>query len=46
MPRKDKGPAPVGDAMHSPKARSAPVPNPTGNRAERRAAEKQSKKKN
>lgn len=45
MSRKNKGAAPVGDAMHSPKVKQGVQPDRNGNRAERRAADKANKKK-
>ncbi len=37
----------MGDAMHSPKVKRVGItPDPNGNRTERRAADKQNKKKN
>ncbi|MFD7288427.1 hypothetical protein [Streptomyces sp. NPDC059863] len=42
-----KPPAPVGDSIHSGanKNKPAPVPDPHGNRAQRRAADKEARKK-
>ncbi|GLF96512.1 hypothetical protein [Streptomyces yaizuensis] len=37
-------PAPAGDSMHSPRARPGILPDPQGNRAERRAAEREASK--
>lgn len=41
-----KGTAPVGDSMHTPRAKEVRIyADPNGNRAERREAERQNRKK-